>query len=338
MQPSTLSSWALLIWQELKHQGLDPRPIFTEVNLDPALLNQNMGRYKQSKMTALWQLSYERTNDPLFGLKVGDRWSPTTFHALGFAWLASDNLLHAFQRMSRYGRLINDAVDIQIQPENGKYRFYLGWNKLHEAVETHTLAHDAAHCACLKMCRMLLGDNFTPLEVSSRLPRGPGIQALEDLFATSIQCNSEVGGWLISHFDMHKNIASGNNELATINDNIALKYLSTLDKTQILPALQHALIEALPSGEVSENDMAEKLHMSPRTLQRKLEAENETFSSILQQLRKKLSVHYIEKGQLSLTEITYLLGFSEQASFSRAFKRWYQQSPSEYQKQLKKSA
>ncbi|WP_370980138.1 AraC family transcriptional regulator ligand-binding domain-containing protein [Agaribacterium sp. ZY112] len=338
MQPSTISSWALLVWQELKERGINPKPIFEELELDPSRLSENMARYKMEKMTKLWQRSLELTEDPLFGIKVGERWSPTTFHALGFAWLASSHLYDAFQRFSRYSRLLNDALEIQVYKDSGDYRFSFGWIDASQRCDVHYLAGEASMMACLKMCRMLLGDEFTPIEVNTRLKRSEATSELENRFATTVHCNAEQSNWLISHFDMHKSLASGNEELAMMNENVALKYLSTLDKTQVLPALQHALLEALPSGEVSEHHIAEKLHMSSRTLQRKLEAEQLTFSSVLNELRKSMSRHYIENSHLSLTEITYLLGFSEQASFTRAFKRWYGQAPSKYQKECKQSA
>ncbi|WP_096087047.1 AraC family transcriptional regulator [Agaribacterium haliotis] len=338
MQPSTLSSWALLIWQELKERGHNPKAVFDQLSMDAGMLSQNMARYKMESMIALWGKAYELTGDDMFGIKVGERWNPTTFHALGFAWLASTSLLEAFQRLARYCRLLNDALDIRVYSEASNYRFRLGLLDAAQGIKAHPLAYEASQMTCLKMCRMLLGDDFTPLEVNFKYPRTPATQELENRFGCNIVCDAEQSDWLISHFDMHRSIATGNDELAQMNDNVALKYLSQLDKSQILPALQHALIEALPSGEVSENDIAAKLHMSPRTLQRKLEAEQQTFSSVLNELRKKLSRHYIETSSLSLTEITYLLGFSEQASFTRAFKRWYEQTPSQYQKSLPQSA
>jgi AraC-like DNA-binding protein len=72
--------------------------------------------------------------------------------------------------------------------------------------------------------------------------------------------------------------------------------------------------------------------MSLRTLQRKLEEENTSYSALSKSVRKEMAHNYIQDSQLSINEISYLLGFAEQANFTRAFKRWYGESPSEYRK------
>lgn len=76
--------------------------------------------------------------------------------------------------------------------------------------------------------------------------------------------------------------------------------------------------------------IAGKLGLSRQTLFRKLKAESITFEKILDELRRKLALHYLNGKKVSVNEIAYLLGFSEPAAFSRAFKRWTGSSPRMY--------
>jgi AraC-like DNA-binding protein len=85
----------------------------------------------------------------------------------------------------------------------------------------------------------------------------------------------------------------------------------------------------LGEGSVTEATIASDLHMSTRNLNRKLVAENTSFKALLLEIRSELASQYINDASLTLTEISYMLGFSEISSFSRAFKRWTGQSPSE---------
>ena len=76
--------------------------------------------------------------------------------------------------------------------------------------------------------------------------------------------------------------------------------------------------------------MASELFMSSRTLQRKLEDEGTSYNDVLNETRRELALRYIKEESLPLTEVSFLLGFSDSAAFSRAFKRWQGLSPSEY--------
>jgi len=87
------------------------------------------------------------------------------------------------------------------------------------------------------------------------------------------------------------------------------------------------LIPILHTGEASIDMIAGKLALSRQTLFRKLKAEGVTFEQVLDQLRHKLALHYLNGKKVSVNETAYLVGFSEPAAFSRAFKRWTGSSP-----------
>ena len=84
----------------------------------------------------------------------------------------------------------------------------------------------------------------------------------------------------------------------------------------------------MSSGNIREDATAKALHMSVRSLQRKLKQEGATFKKLLDETRRELSLSYIKDKHTSINEITYLLGYSDPANFSRAFKRWTGTPPS----------
>jgi AraC-like DNA-binding protein len=77
------------------------------------------------------------------------------------------------------------------------------------------------------------------------------------------------------------------------------------------------------------------MHMSPRNLQLKLAANDTTFQDTLDSTRQNLAAGYIEQSHLAITEIAYLLGFSDASNFTRAFRRWHGVSPRQYRVQRK---
>jgi len=96
------------------------------------------------------------------------------------------------------------------------------------------------------------------------------------------------------------------------------------------------IVDTLASGGVSSEQVASKLYTSRRSLQRRLSEEGETFQKILTQTRMELSEHYLSQPELSLAEISYLLGFQDQTSFFRAHQSWTGNTPVEARRAVTK--
>ena len=94
------------------------------------------------------------------------------------------------------------------------------------------------------------------------------------------------------------------------------------------------LLEALPAGKYTVDDVAHELGISRRTLQRYLTEEHSTFQSILNETRKELAIYYFEHTTMETREIAFLLGYQEYNSFTRAFTVWTGMSVSEFRRQL----
>jgi AraC-like DNA-binding protein len=121
---------------------------------------------------------------------------------------------------------------------------------------------------------------------------------------------------------------SGNPELARHNDAIALQYLIELERDNIELRVREVLTQRLAYGEPSQEDVAEILNMSPRTLQRRFSDGGTTYKEILDDTRHALALVYLSAPRHSVSDVTYLLGFSAGSCFTRAFRRWTGQSPS----------
>ena len=87
------------------------------------------------------------------------------------------------------------------------------------------------------------------------------------------------------------------------------------------------MIEELPSGTPAEETIARAVAMSSRSLQRRLSEEGSGYKELLAEVRRELAREYVEERDASMTDIGFLLGFSDVSSFSRAFKRWFGRSP-----------
>lgn len=101
-------------------------------------------------------------------------------------------------------------------------------------------------------------------------------------------------------------------------------------EASVCTRVRSALSELLPGGVFRIDDVAEKLGMSKRTLQRKLTEESTTFQQQLNHVRKTMAIHYIDDTDMNTADIAYLLGYSEVNSFLRAFANWTGKNLSEF--------
>ncbi|MEJ2177032.1 MAG: helix-turn-helix transcriptional regulator, partial [Gammaproteobacteria bacterium] len=122
--------------------------------------------------------------------------------------------------------------------------------------------------------------------------------------------------------------------MSQLNDNEMIKYLAKLNADDIIQRTKAEIIKHLPDGRASDNIIADSLHMSSRTLQRKLNENGTTFKKLLTDVRKELAMKYIQNRQITLTELSLQLGFSEVSAFSRAFKQWTGNAPRYYRQSL----
>lgn len=333
---TTLTSWALLIWKALQAHGFDSYAIFKRAGLDRSKLSDGNARYRLSEMTKLWGVVIEETNNPCFGIEVGKRWSPTTFHALGFAWLASHTLKDALQRLVRYSQIVNNSLYAKLEEHGKELHFILDTSEDKSVI--HYAGPEAGLVTIITMCRILCGENYSPLEIQLLRERSPCGAELEHFVGTTIVYNCEQSRIAFDRQRAEQRLATGNSELAKVNEEIAMKYLSSVVRDSIVMLVKSKLIEMMPTGKVTEEMIANELNMSLRTLQRKLGEQQTTFSEIYKSIRQEMANQYIQDTQMSMTEIAYLLGFSEQANFTRAFRRWYGSSPSAAREKLQNSS
>ncbi|MBA55540.1 MAG: hypothetical protein CMK89_13890 [Pseudomonadales bacterium] len=336
MPASTLSSWARLVWEELNARQLDANGIFREAGLNPSKLGNAVARFPVANMIQLWNLAQRACGDDGFGVSTGQRWNATTFHALGFAWLASNSLGEALHRMARYGAFLNDGLEYSLISEQVRYRFRISRDEArlpqaqYKGAEAST---DAGIVAILKMCRQLLGESFSPMEITCPHPPNGGAILLEQVARCPIHYDKDYIELVFDRQDIERKLTSGNDELTQAHEQILLKHMADLQQDKLSAKVQLAILEQLPSGNVKETDIASELGLSSRTMQRRLLEEGVNFQGLLQTARQKLADQYIRDEKLSISEIAYLLGFSEQANFTRAFKRWTGRSPTQYRQE-----
>ncbi len=333
---SALSSWILLIARAIDSYGQNSRRLFAEAGLDHQRLRDPLARFPYSCVARLWRLAPDACDDSAFGLRVASFWHPTTLYALGCAWMASANLDEAFACAARYTRLVNTAASgiIRIEATPGSYRVILDASHIKLPEAPSEAAADAAVAMLVQMCRAAYGKDFDPLRVSLQHADFGCAGRYRDEFRCPVDFGAASNAIWIDPQAAVEPLVTANPELVRINDRVVTDYLARLDRADIVMRVRSRLIEHLPSGSGDEATIAADLNLSQRSLQRKLKEQGVSFSHLLEDTRRELGRDYVRDSQHSINEIAYLLGFTEPGNFSRAFRRWYGKTPSEYRSRI----
>ena len=323
-----------MIAKAIDSYGLDSDDLFKRAGLDPERLAQPLARFSYAAIQRLWAIALDSSGDPCFGLRAASYWHPTTFHALGYSWLASRNLEEAFERLVRYSGIVNTASKGLLRLEKTNDSFCLVADVSRARPPPLPVAMEAGMATILGMCRSAYGSHFRPSAIDLNHPETGCARQLSELFDAPVRFSQAEYVLAIDPAVVAESLATANPELVRVNDKVVTDYLARLDRGDIVMRVRSELIERLPDGRVGEAEIASALNLSLRSLQRKLEDQGVSYSRLLDDTRRDLGMQYVRSPQYSLNEIAYLLGFTEPANFSRAFKRWYGQPPS----QLRKSA
>jgi AraC-like DNA-binding protein len=322
---TTLGTWVKAICRALEASGCDSTALLAEAGFDVKALDGPTVRCPLTQTARLWGLAVAATGDPAFGIKVASHIKQTTFHALGYGLSASSTLKEAFERVQRFCHVASDAIEYEFSRHGSEYHFVI-----EPAGPVADESVDALVAAYLRMCRSLIGHDYSPLRIEFRRARPSGIEDFERLLRAPLQFGAARTRLVFDCEAIERPLEGGNPELARHNDAIALQYLAQIERDNLQGRVRDVLTQRLARGEPSQEDVAELLNMSPRTLQRKLGDGGTTYKEILDETRRVLALAYLSAPRHSVSDVTYLLGFSAGSSFTRAFRRWTGQSPSDW--------
>lgn len=262
------------------------------------------------------------------GLEGAIHYRPSDLHAIGMSFLASTNLLDALSRMDRYENILDTGLDFEVEQKPTRVEFAFETRNVPEA--SLRIMEDLRSSVVVALARKGLGIEFSPLEVAFTY-RGPvDASPYREFFKCPVQFASPRCYIAFDINDCRKPFTARNIDLVRESDQILDRLLSSVEDQGIVSQIKRFISTTLLSGNPAEADVAKSLHMSQRTLHRRLSEQNTSFRGVLSDVRRELAEGYLRETMIPVTEISYLVGFSEVSSFSRAFKKWTGHSPTTY--------
>lgn len=323
---TVLTGWVLAIVRAMEADGVDVDAILQELGMDPALLQGGYSRYSQEQVSRLWRRAIELTGDIDFGLKVAAQVRPGTFHAVGYAMSCSATLARALHRFAFGCRVISDSATAVLteRGDTSRLEFYFdtgGAPPIYQTVET-------VIASVVSFLRWIINEPIAPLAVHHRHPNSGPSGNYARFLGCAVLHGQAHDCVVFRKSDLQRLILSGDEELAALFDGVVKRYLEQRMAGRFAVRVRDNLIAQLQHGPPSKAVTARMLRMSERTLLRRLKSEGTSFRDVVNQLRQELALQYLQRGEMTISEIAYRLGFSDEGAFSRAFKRWTGRRPS----------
>jgi len=328
---TTIASYTLAIQKALEANGIDAGDIFAAVGLDRTPRHDPMDRLTTYQVGDIFREAVQRSGNPAFGLTVARFLHPSSVHALGYALLASSTLRDACERLVYYFRLASNSGEYRI--EEAEDRFCLILEVTAQGVSPETI--DTWNAFIVHLFRMIYLPDFQPLSV--RLPRScpPGYEEhYRRSFHVAVEFDAPYCEICLDRSVVDEALMGGNREIASQHDKIIEDNIVALDKDNVVASVKRLILQYLPSENCTRQRVARELAMSPSRLQQKLAEQDTNFQDLLSNIRQSLALDYMGQSRLSITEISFLLGFSDTSSFTRAFRRWTGKSPRDYRRDL----
>ncbi|HET8731341.1 MAG TPA: AraC family transcriptional regulator ligand-binding domain-containing protein [Moraxellaceae bacterium] len=270
-------------------------------------------------------------------LAIGALVKPRHVGVLGYLVLASKTLAEALQAYQRYERLFYGANLAEVVIDGAEVE--IRWPP-HELLPASL--HDiVAIAALVTFMNQQVASPPPPTRVVFTLPPPP--PAEQAVYEAFFECPVAFG-----EPQTRVRIPLAYLALPMLHSDPGLRLLLDQQAQALVAAmpdadafdrsLQQTLLSLLPEGGASVARVAEALHVSVRTLQRRLDGRGVTWQQVLDRSREELARHYLADRALTLSEIALLLGFSEQSAFTRAFRRWTGETPVQVRKRLRSAS
>jgi AraC-like DNA-binding protein len=277
----------------------------------------------------------EVSTDPSIGLLLGTETKTERFHPIGLAALSSENFGSAIDQMARYKQLTCPEEILQ-EKNDEEWSLQFRW-LLADEVEPPVLI-ECCFAWVLSTARVGTGTRISPVRVEFVQPRAH-VKTIERHFGCPVVCGTPRNAIIFRATDANRPFVTRNAELLGI---LAPQFDEELKEENgdenFIERVRIAIQQRLTGRRPTIEDIADALHISSRTLQRRLQDDGSSFQRVLEEARHQLARHYLNNSVLELNEAAYLLGYEDGNSFVRAFRTWEGVPPARWREQQRARA
>lgn len=326
MRTANLVSFAELVRQ----YGADPRSILEQHGIDPRALRDPDFYIDCKSLVDVFEYCSATFNDSLFGLRLAQLQEPDVYGCVTALCRAAATLREALECFVNDFPVTHSPAAI-LELVEGKETTELRWC-VRSDLGVNRQAQYQATLLNMKLLRLLGGRDFRPSYVTLAIDiRQKDIAEIESRLGCTLHARAATNAIAFPSAALDHPVASANKLLFRLLGGY-LDRVRAAARTTIVDRVEDYVRGSLPSGHCSIEMCARKMGMSVRTLQANLSGHELKFSDILERQRIELGKEHLQQDEMTLDEVAALLGYSEQSSFGRAFKRWTGSTPQQFRK------
>lgn len=299
---------------------VDPRPLLKEQGLAADLLINPEQLIPARSAIRLLERSSEVTGCITFGLRMAENRTLANLGATSLLIAHQPTLRKSLETLREFRTRINSTLVLQFEEIRDEVilreDFYLS------RPEPSRQSSDLALGVLAKLCASAVGDSWKPRAVcfSHEAPPLAEQPVYAKVFGCRPQFDSEFNGVVLSRQDLDRPNLKADDQLAHHARQLLEQVMSPVERTRA-EEVEQLIKLLLPSGRASVQICAASMGMTVRTLQRALDAEGESFTSLLNRARMQLATQYLANPRMRITDVADMLGYSSIGAFSR----WYSQ-------------
>jgi len=320
----TVSSRALVAACE--RLGVDTEALLRAVGISRRTLEDPDARLEGSQASALWKKAYELTGDPVLSLHAAEACPLGAYKVIDFMGANASTVGEAFRYPARYFPLINTAVRLLIDESGDPVTFDVE----DESGPAGVSRPYAEYClaAFVLRVRRTTGVDFPVRRITFVHRRPTDISEHERVFDCPVQFEAEHNRLYLDRKAWETPSTGGDPGLLKVMSEHADLLLEKLPRgPDLVERTRRAIGERLRGGDSSLESVARELGTSGRSLQRHLRDLGYSYHALADEVRSATAQLYLGQPDIAIVEVAYLLGFADQSTFNRAFKRWTGSSP-----------
>lgn len=316
----------------VRRRGLDPRAILERHAIQPRVLRDPDAFLDSRALVELLQDCSRTFNDPMFGLRMAQLQEPEVFGAIATLCRAAANFREALESFIDFIPVLHcPGVVLELHEAAGMVE--LRWQLRTDPGVADQATYKGA-LLTLKLLRQLGGPAFQASHVSLPVDaRAEDLPEISRIFGCEFRPRAPVGLVAFSAAVMERPLANANRLLFRLLGGY-LERVRSASRQSPVERVEDYVRGVLSSGNCSIEHCARKLGIPVRTLQSSLSQQGLRFSDIVERQRRELALSSLQRDELALEDVAALLGYSEQSSFGRAFKRWTGSTPQCYRRDL----
>lgn len=329
-EPTLATNYISLLTDYLSLRGYDLSQVLHALEISERGLDEAQRRIPVRAFNRALEVACEMTSDPFLGLHIGERIRPAHLSVLGYLLMSCTSPRVAFQLHQRWHQRFTGGEVAEYVYEHD--RIWLFWRMPPVPGYISRPAVETSLASSLTFARWLFGVNANPVAVQFPYAAPDDLSEYDRLFGCDMIFDAQCSGLCLGASVLETALPQGDPELHALMQAKAQRIAAEMDLTQDEPIgrVRREIMAGLSQAVPDLENTACRLNISSHTLKRRLAEQNTNFRRELDEVRRRLALGYLKDPKLSLTEITYLLNFSEPSAFHRAFKRWTGESPRSY--------